>query len=62
MLLAGDIARARSRNVSSKREVVALMTEVRRRYTLSMNRPRFDAASFLAKDGCHAEEIPERSA
>ncbi len=29
---------------------------------VGVNRPRFDAASFLAKDGCHAEEIPERSA
>ena len=24
-----------------------------------MNRPRFDAASFHAKDGCHAEAVPE---
>lgn len=24
-----------------------------------LNRPGFDAASFLAKDACHAEEVPD---
>jgi len=27
-----------------------------------MNRPGFCAASFLAKDAAHAEEVPERAA
>ncbi len=26
---------------------------------VNVNRPGFDAASFLAKDACHAEEVPD---
>ncbi len=42
--------------VAARKVVLALG---RCRPHVDLNRPGFDAASFLAKDVCHAEEVPE---
>ena len=46
----------------STEQIIAKLREAEKLQGQGLNRPGFDAASFLAKDAGYAEEVPEGTA